>query len=312
MEHQPLLGIHHVTAICGDAQRNLDFYTQKLGLRLVKITINYDDPTAYHIYYGDSVGSPGTVLTFFSYPSGAHGSTGGGMFSMFTLGVPMDSLGFWKSRLSEFAPEWYVNGLGEKSLMVNDPDGLKFHLMETEIANPKAWTEVVEPDHAIQQVASVTLASRTDASRLFLQEKLRLESTHSCPMESGQKKLRFPLQNQALDLIPLPTRCLGGRGTIHHVAFRTATERDQQLWISWLNDHGSHPSEVKDRHYFHSIYFREPSGALCEIATDKPGFLVDESESKLGSSLQLPKALQKYKDDLEISLPKLKLPAMAR
>ena len=228
---------------------------------------------------------------------------------MFTLAVPTGSLDFWKTRLSDFGPEWFVNGLGEKSLMVDDPDGLRFHIAERPFTNAYAYTEVIPPEYAIQAVAGVTICARSDATKRFIEEKFSLLPSHTCKMESGQTKFRYTMGLQELDVIPLPTRSLAGRGTIHHVAFRTQSSFDQQNWLKWLVDHGSHPSEIKDRQYFRSIYFREPSGALCEIATDDPGFLVDESKEQLGTALQLPSFMSRFRDDIVAGLPPITLPS---
>jgi len=310
LDHSRLLGIHHITATCGNAQTNLDFYSQLLGLRLVKLTVNFDDPSSYHLYYGDEVGSPGTLITFFSYPKAQHGSRGAGMFTLFSLSVPEGSLDFWKDRLNEFSPEWYVNRLGEKSLMADDPDGLRFHLVERSYRNPKAWTHVVGPENAVQHILGATIGARTDASKIFAQDVLNLEVENECLLESGQVKTRFGVGDQEMDAVTTPVRSLGGRGTIHHLAFQVATDADQAGWHKWLTDKGTPVSPVKDRQYFKSIYFRGPSGALCEIATAKPGFLTDESVSDLGSSLKLPIAYRAHRDEIEAALPKLKLPAL--
>jgi glyoxalase family protein len=305
-------GIHHITAIAGDLQRNIDFYTGVLGLRLVKVTVNFDDPEAYHFYYGYGHGRPGTILTFFSWLGARRGRPGHGQVTAASLAVPRDSLSFWMEHLSAngIAPEKQPERFGQPVLSLTDPDGMYLELIETPaIHSSHAWEAGgVPPEFAIHGFHSATLSEReNEATARLLTEtmgfhllghehnRFRYESVHSHASGAG----RF------IDVVH-DNAAPEGRvavGSIHHIAFRTPDDRQQQEWLAEIGDLGYIISPVMDRIYFHSIYYREPGGILFEIATDSPGFAIDESVEQLGGALQLPPWLETQRPRIEAALP---------
>jgi glyoxalase family protein len=309
MAELKLLGIHHVTAICGDAQQNVDFYTGVLGLRLVKLTVNYDDPSAYHFYYADTVGTPGTVLTFFNYGAGHRGACGAGMFTSMTFAVPVGSLGFWKEHLAAYGAEVTKNTFGEELVTARDPDGLTLHFVESATAHERQWPALGK-ERSILRIQGVGLGTRTEASAKFASDVLLASPTEEKMQSSGKLARRYQLGESTLDVWPTEHRSLGGPGTVHHVAWRVEDDRHQEFWLAELQKRSQPVSEVRDRQYFHSIYFREPGGALNEIATDGPGFTFDEPVDKLGSALVLPAFLKSHRAEIEAKLPRLRLPAV--
>ena len=278
-------GIHHVTALAGDPQRNLDFYTGVLGLRLVKLTVNFDDPGTYHLYYGNHEGTPGTIMTFFPWPAASRGSVGAGQVSEVSFAVPHGSTDHWARKLQK-VPE------ADGSLLFADPDGLPLRL------EPSA----AEAGHAIQRFAGVTLQERQAPSTAdLLTTAMGFEANGDNLFRSANDVVLL-----AEDAYAKPGRM--GAGTVHHVAFRAETDECQLEWQQLLMKRGLHVTEVLDREYFHSIYFREPGGVLFEIATDPPGFAVDELPAELGTHLKLPPWLEPRRTDIERKLPKLSLP----
>ncbi len=313
----PLHGIHHVTAIASDPQRNVDFYSGVLGLRLVKKTVNFDDPGSYHLYYGDRVGSPGSIVTFFSWPSAAPGRIGTGEPIALGLAIPPGSRDWWRERLETagFQPVDAGYRMGEPVVSVADPDGMTVELVE-HASSPapgrtKFWAEGPIPEqYAVTAIHSVTLShSGKTASDLF--HKLTFASVGS---DAATLRQRFSIgagsSESFVDIVPAPAPGRGrmGAGTIHHVAFRTDDDGSQLDWQQSLLTLGLHVSPVMDRNYFHSIYFREPGGVLFEIATDPPGFAIDEPETHLGESLKLPSWYESMRSQLETSLPQLVIP----
>jgi len=316
----PLKGIHHVTAIASDPQRNVDFYSGALGLRLVKKTVNFDDPDSYHLYYGDRAGTPGSIVTFFSWPSAAPGHTGAGEPAAFGLAIPPGSIDWWRQRLEAAGLNPVAAGhrLGEPVLSVLDPDNLTVELVE-HLPSPASpartlfWAEGPIPEqYAVTAIHSITLSHNgkaTEAADLF--RKLSFTSVAS---DAASPRRRYSVgagsSQGFVDIIPAPTSRRGrmGAGTIHHVAFRTHDDGSQLDWQESLLTLGLQVSPVMDRNYFHSIYFREPGGVLFEIATDPPGFAVDELESNLGESLKLPSWYESVRSSLETRLPKLVTP----
>ncbi|MBV8202240.1 MAG: ring-cleaving dioxygenase [Acidobacteria bacterium] len=322
-QDRPIAGIHHVTAMAGDPQANLDFYTGVLGLRLVKKTVNYDDPGTYHLYYGDGLGRPGTLLTFFPWPHARRGQVGAGQAAVTSFSVPEGSLGYWSERLRRSGAVHdrpRRRSEDEELLRLLDPDGLEIELVAH--AGPAAgssWAGGPVPvEHAIGGLFAVTLiewnADRT-ADLLTGTMGFRLAA------EAGSR-YRFAVGAPGglatrLDLLAEPTAGRGriSAGTVHHVAFRVAGDREQQAWHRDLIAGGHHVSPIMDRQYFHSIYFREPGGALFEIATDTPGMTTDESPGELGSGLRLPSWLEPSRGQIESALPPLApraLPAVLR
>jgi glyoxalase family protein len=313
-----LQGIHHVTAIASDPQKNVDFYSGVLGLRLVKKTVNFDDPGSYHLYYGDRAGSPGSIVTFFAWPSAAAGRIGAGEPAAFGLSIPPGTRDWWRERLEAagFRPADEGHRMGEPVLSVLDPDNLKVELIEHALpeASPgrtSFWVEGPVPEpYAVTAIHSITLShSGKTASDLF--HKLTFASAGS---DAASLRHRFSVGVHSaqgfVDVIPAATPARGrmGAGTIHHVAFRTDDDGTQLDWQKSLLTLGLHVSPVMDRNYFHSIYFREPGGVLFEIATDPPGFAIDEPETHLGESLKLPAWYESMRAELESSLPRLVTP----
>lgn len=308
-------GLHHVTAIGGDPQRNADFYLRTLGLRLVKTTVNFDDPGTYHLYYGNQSGKPGSLMTFFPWkdaPSGRHGT---GQATTTSFSVPEASLGWWKQHLAASGVETSQvrNADNEETLAFRDPDGLQLALVAHPQGDPRdPWdTRLVPAEHAIRGLHSVTLSvSKEDATAEMLTEGLGLSF-------ENQESNRFRFSageggpGALVDVLVAPDapRGLVAAGTVHHVAWRVPDEQTQVAWRDELADKGVSVTSILDRQYFRSIYFREPGGTLLEVATDEPGFAIDEPLLELGRALKLPPWLEPKREDIEAMLPKLNLPS---
>jgi glyoxalase family protein len=299
-------GIHHVTAMAGDPQRNVDFYSGLLGLRLVKVTVNYDDPGTYHLYYGDGLGSPGTIMTFFPWPHAMPGRVGAGMTSEVAFAIPAGSADWWKQRLNEAAVGVNEDGLryGQRALQLRDPDGMGVALVEAEdLAGLVPWG-----DTAVRGIHSVTLAEANPAAtEKHLTEVMGLTAV---PGEGERRRYQFGDggTSRFVDVVPATERGRNSAGTIHHVAWRVANDETELYWQRRLMEDGRNVSPVMDRTYFHSIYWREPGGVLFEIATDAPGFDVDEKREELGSRLVLPPWMETSRKAIEQALPKLGFP----
>ena len=307
------MSIHHVTAIASDPQRTLDFYTGVLGLRLVKLTVNYDDPDHYHLYFGDELGRPGSILTFFPWSGGQAGRQGVGQIGETGLAVPRRSLGFWFQRLlSRGVPfEGPTRRFDEQVLSFRDPDGLLLDLVATaRVEAVEPWREgPVVAEHAVRGLHGVTIWEDGDTgSAAFLTETLGLR-----PAGMLENRLRFESAAAALGSVVDLRRAPGfwrgaeGVGTVHHVAFRAPSAEDQRRRREVIERLGIDVTPVIDRQYFQSIYFREPGGVLFEIATDGPGFTVDEPPSELGGALQLPQAYERLRAEIVAGLPPLRL-----
>jgi glyoxalase family protein len=303
-------GIHHVTAIAGNAQGNVNFYAGALGLRLVKRTVNFDDPLTYHLYYGTEIGAPGTILTFFAWPNAYRGRTGSGQVNATAFAVPRGSLGWWQER---FKTLWVNSDLplkrfGENVLPFRDPDGLPLELVEADDPRP-AWKEGRVPEEAaIRGVHGVT------AHEEGYERSAELLTSTLLFKKIGQEGNRFRYQageaGGFVDLVCTPDapHARGGAGTVHHVAFAVPNDSDQIAWRKTLAGAGMNVSPVLDRQYFHSIYFREPGGVLFEIATDEPGFATDEPKASLGEALKLPPWLEGARAQIEAGLEPITLP----
>ncbi|HSM56041.1 MAG TPA: ring-cleaving dioxygenase [Candidatus Sulfomarinibacteraceae bacterium] len=308
MEAQ-LGGIHHITAIAGDPQRNLDFYTQVLGLRMVKLTVNFDDPGTYHFYFGDRAGAPGTILTFFPWAGARRGQRGNGQVATTAFSVPAGSLDYWQERLAQHdvAVAERVQRFGEEVLPFRDPDGLHLELVADEAAAGDPWTEGPAPaDHAIRSFHHATLwEADVEPTAVLLTEAMGFEL-------AGQDGDRFRFRAAegpagVVDILRRSGEPSGrmGAGIVHHIAYRTASDEEQQAWRERLLAQGQQVTPVRDRQYFRSIYFREPGGVLFEIATDLPGFATDEALEELGMELKLPPWLEPRRAELEQVLPRL-------
>ena len=308
-------GLHHVTAIGGDPQRNADFYLRTLGLRLVKTTVNFDDPGTYHLYYGDSSGKPGSLMTFFPWPDAPSGRHGTGQATTTSFSIPESSIGWWKQHLGAQGIETgeVRNADNEDTLTFRDPDGLKLALVAHPQGDPRdPWdTELVPAEHAVRGLHSVTLSvTKEDATAGMLTDGLGL----SFATQDGNR-LRFAAgeggPGALVDVLVTPDapRGLVAAGTVHHVAWRAPDEATQKTWREELVDRGVNVTSILDRQYFRSIYFREPGGTLLEVATDEPGFAIDEPLLELGRALKLPPWLEPRREEIQHMLPKLNLPA---
>lgn len=304
-------GIHHVTAIAGNALRNLNFYSRTLGLRLVKKTVNFDDPGTYHFYYGDEGGSPGTILTFFPWEHAAPGRGGVGQAQQTAFRIPARSIGYWTHRLLEAGVrhEALEKRFGETVLPFTDPDGMSLLLVGVAGAELEpGWSNGDIPaEHAIRGFHGVTLliedAGRTGA---ILTDVLGFAAAGR---DGSTVRYRASANMGGIvDIYEAKGFLRGhmGRGSVHHIAFRAADDAEEFAMARKLaDDHGMRPTEQKDRNYFRSIYFREPGGILFEIATDIPGFAVDEPLASLGKSLKLPAFLEPHRHEIETALPHL-------
>jgi glyoxalase family protein len=309
-----ILGLHHVTAIAGEPQRNVDFYAGILGLRLVKLTVNYDDPTTYHLYYGDGQGHPGTIMTFFPWPGAAGGRIGTGQLTVTSFAVPEKSLGYWKERLTkhEIPVHETRSEFDENLLFFTDPDGLQLELIAAPHANPdRAWNGGSVPlDFAIRGFHHLSLSENgCERTASLLTDTLGFKRIQ----EQGARFRYAAGSGEAgtmVDLICAPEGRPGrvAVGTVHHVAWRTPTNEQQVEWRETVRDLQYNVTPIIDRKYFHSIYFREPGGVLFEIATDPPGFAVDETAERIGTTLVLPQWLESERSELERNLPSLRLP----
>ena len=303
-----LEGIHHVTCITGDAPGNLDFYTRVLGLRLVKKTVNQDDPTVYHLFYADELGSAGSDLTFFEYPGAARGWAGPGMVHRITWRVGSeDALAFWADRLEA---EGIESERADGRLRFIDPEGLGLELAVVETSDEPLVAEHpdVPSELALQGFDGVRAYSLTpDASRMFLDNALGFTPVVPPGEWEARGKRRGSLYGYDE---PPEERGMSGAGTVHHVAW-ASTMADHEAWRERVARAGASPTPVIDRFYFRSIYFREPSGVLFEIATIGPGFTADEAPERLGESLSLPPAFEPLREQLEDVLTPLPKPREA-
>lgn len=310
-------GIHHVTAIASDPQKNLDFYAGVLGLRLVKRTVNFDDPTTYHFYFGDETGSPGTLITFFPWPGARRGRQGAGQVGVTSFAILPSSVGYWLERLIHYRVQFeqpVTRFDGERVVGFKDPDGLLVELVAhatAESAPPaKATVSEVPPEHAIRGLHSVTLWEEGHE----LTSKLLVDHLGFRPTREQGSIYRFAASDAApggiVDLRVVPGLWTGtmGAGVVHHVAFRVPSEELQLIARERLAVAGFNITPQLDRQYFRSVYFREPGGVLFELATDGPGFLIDESRQSLGRSLKLPPWLEPRRFEIEALLPNVSPP----
>jgi glyoxalase family protein len=296
-------GLHHVTAISGPPQANLDFYSGRLKQRLVKKTVNFDDPGTYHLYYGDEAGSPGTILTFFPFANAGPGRAGPGMAAAYAYAVPKGRFDAWMEDLALDAVDFAgpSERFGSRVIVLRDPDGAPVELVETDRTS----------DAALDGFHSVTLWERDlgPTARLLVDVFGYEEAGHETVDGVERLRLRTPgdARGAVVDLMRSDAPSIGrqGAGSIHHVAFRAEDDETQAAWREAVASAGFAPTPVIDRQYFNAIYFREPGGVLFEIATDPPGFAVDEDPAHLGEALMLPEKYEPLRDRIEAVLPPL-------
>jgi len=302
-----LEGMHHITMITGDAQRTIDFYADVLGLRLVKKTVNFDAPEAYHLYFGDESGSPGSILTWFEFAGAERGRPGAGMIHTVQFGVSSEqSLDFWADRL---AAKGSASERGQGALAFSDYDGLRLELVVADDGNPPLRAEhpEVSAEHAILGVegARAYIGRGLDADRDLLTETLGFSEQGEGRYRLQGDERHFQWGYDATDEPGIP-----GAGTVHHIAWH-AHDADHVSWQQRIADAGMHVTPVIDRDYFNAIYFRQPQAILFEIATTSPGFAVDEDPRRLGEELRLPRHHEHLRAQLERRLTPLTNPRVA-
>ena len=338
--HQSILGIHHITAIAGNPQKNIDFYSGFLGLRLVKLTVNFDDPQTYHFYYGDDIGRPGTILTFFPWQSMPRGFRGTGQVITTSFLIPENSIEYWVSRLksqgvSYTGPTKRFEDDTEQVITLYDPDGMEIELVAHKDAETKkdhVWRKGPIPEeYATRGFYSATLSlegyertadvltenmgfskTKTEGSRFRFEIKDKEKIIDNFYGNKQKRELDLLNSPSTVDLVCLPYTQRGsmGVGTVHHIAWRTPTDESQLDMRKIIINTGLDATPVIDRTYFHSVYFREPGGILFEIATDPPGFMIDQKEEELGQKLLLPEWLEPDRKYLEKVLPKISTPSL--
>lgn len=310
---EPIKGLHHVTAIARDPQRNIDFYRNVLGQRLVKRTVNFDAPDTYHFYFGDETGSPGNILTFFAWPNMRRGVRGNAVTNAVAYNVPIGSLDFWQEHLKQngVVTKPIEKRFGEDVLPFDDPDGMHVELVESASAPPvHFWEEGPIPQaYALKGFHSVTLwLDEVEPTA----ELLTKQMGYTAAGNEGDR-YRFigdsNVPGHIVDIIYRPGKVPAGfgAGSIHHIAFRTPTDEEQLEYQTSIREAGFRVTEVMDRSYFHSIYFREHGGVLFEIATEPPGFAIDERTQSLGETLKLPEWYEPNRAAIEQSLPPVTL-----
>lgn len=311
-----VLGIHHVTAIASDPQRNIDFYVGLLGLRFVKRTVNFDDPHTYHFYFGDDIGRPGSIMTFFPWPRARRGRQGTGQVAVTSFAVLPKALGFWLQRLLTHNVRYKgptKRAGGEQVLAFSDPDGLMLEIVAHESAECRpGWGDApgITRDDGIRGFHGVTLwEEQGDSTERMLVDILGFRGVSH---EGGTR--RYAAGDGGAGTL-VDVRTIGGfvsgqpgGGTVHHVAFRVKDESEQLAVRSQVAQAGHQPTPVIDRDYFRSVYFREPGGVLFELATDLPGFAIDEPVAHLGEQLKLPKQYEAQRSEIEAVLPPIRLP----
>lgn len=305
-------GIHHITAIVGHPQENVDFYAGILGLRLVKKTINFDDPGTYHLYFGNDGGKPGTIITFFPWANAYQGKIGGGQVGVTTYAIPSGKMSYWENRLEKFNINYKKSErFGEKYLQFEDFHGLQLELVERVEGEINNWTfGDVTPDVAIKGFGgAVLLSTNPEKTQETLQEVMGLEKVG---VEGDF--VRFKSYGDIGNVIDIKRNPLGrgqmGVGTVHHIAWRAKDDQDHLDWQQFVADKGYGVTGVRDRNYFNAIYFREHGEILFEIATDPPGFAHDESYETMGQGLKLPQQYEHFREQLNRSLIPIKVRAL--
>ena len=311
-------GLHHVTAVTRDAQVNVDFYRNVLGQRLVKRTVNFDAPESYHFYFADEVGTPGSVLTFFVWQNVKRGTRGNGETAAVAYNIPSGSIGFWRDYLAGKGVTVHPveQRFGMEVLPVEDPDGMSIELVASEAAPSVDFWDAgpIPEEHALRGFHSVTLwlAEIEPTADLLTNQmsytfKGRESNRHRFTGSSESLASVLDVLNRPVQPEDMPDEAVFGAGSIHHIAFRVPTDEEQLEYQSALRAAGYSVTPVRDRNYFHSIYYREPGGVLFEIATEGPGFAIDEPVESLGESLRLPEWFEPTRDVIEQSLPPITL-----
>lgn len=307
-------GLHHVTAIAGDPQKNIDFYIKGLGLRLVKKTVNFDDPGTYHLYYGDEAGSPGSLLTFFPWQGIRSGKVGTGQSTTTAFSVPQGTLGWWQDHFKAIGVDSSIARASseEERLSLRDPDGLQIDLVASSLTDPRnPWDSASVPaEYAVrgQHSSVLTVEDPTASLETFTRDlgmKILSETDGRYRLSTHDGE-----PGTVVDLVTdrRGERGLVAGGTVHHIAFRVPDQATQELWRQELAERGYAVTAILDRQYFTSIYFREPGGTLLEIATDTPGFDIDEPLLELGRSLKLPPWLEPNRDAISHAVAKINVP----
>lgn len=298
-------GIHHITAIVGNPQENIDFYAGILGLRLVKKTVNFDDPQTYHFYFGDEKGTPGTIITFFPWVGAYPGVIGDGQVGITSYAIPTGAMDFWQERLKNFNIQTVKSErFGETVLQFSDVHGLHLELVEREEGSLNHWQfDDITPEVAIKGFAGAILyTAQPEDTMRTLENVMGLEK-----IAEDDKFVRFRATSELGSTIDVKKTSLGigrmGVGTVHHIAWRAQDDADQIEWQQFVRENGFHVTPVQDRNYFNAIYFRERGGILFEIATDPPGFAHNESLETMGEKLMLPPQYEIYREQLERHLP---------
>lgn len=294
-------GIHHITAIVGHPQENVDFYAGVLGLRLVKQTVNFDDPGTYHFYFGNEGGKPGTIITFFPWPDAYKGKIGSGQVGVTSYAIPKGAMSFWQNRLQKYDVSFTMSErFGETYLQFDDPHGLHLELVEREEGELNTWNfSGVTPDVAIKGFGGATLLStKPERTAELLEHVMGLEYVG----QEGELA-RFRSSADIGNTIDLRLSRAGygqlGVGTVHHIAWRAKDDEDQLRWQQYIANQGYQVTPVQDRNYFNAIYFREHGSILFEIATDPPGFAHDESHETMGQELKLPSQYEPHRSQIE-------------
>ncbi|MDM5317589.1 ring-cleaving dioxygenase [Fictibacillus sp. b24] len=303
-------GIHHITAIVGSPQENVDFYAGVLGLRLVKKTVNFDDPGTYHLYFGDEGGSPGTIMTFFPWPDAYRGRVGSGQVGTTSFVVPEGSLSFWEERLLKFSVEYKKTvRFEEEYLEFLDPHGLRIEIVARKEGKNSEWSfGAITPEHSIKGFGGAVLLSAAPQQT----EKVLMDVMGLQKVGQDGDYIRFKAKGDIGNVIDIKlapeARGVNGVGTVHHIAWRANSYEQHELWQQHVKQNDFQVTEIIDRQYFNAIYFREEGGILFEIATDPPGFTRDEPEEDLGKELLLPPWLEPHREQIESHLQ----PAEAR
>lgn len=304
-------GIHHITAISGDAQKNFDFYTDVLGLRFIKKTINFDDPHTYHFYFGNYNGNPGTILTFFPWGEhGVKGTKGAGQISTISFSVLSSALPYWQERLKNNGVIYTepFKRFEDDVILLYDHDGFELEIIGSPHEKREGWSNGDIPEeHSIRGFHSALFTEENKHAT----EELLVKHLGFRMIKKEERRTRYESgtggPGSYVDILELPDANRGrmGKGIVHHIAYRIKDDESQIELRTYLMRHGYAVSDVRDRNYFHSIYFYEPGGILFEGATDPPGFTIDESLEELGTHLKLPEWYEKDRDEIELALPKL-------